>query len=103
MADDLRPRLRIPPQRLDEVNRVLLASDQQAINDFFEVVARYGTPEEINRKAAEASHLPSLLRRVAAGHPEFAKELEWLPPPRDHGAVISGGGYRPQGLGGPAQ
>jgi hypothetical protein len=103
MADDLRARLRIPPERLDELNRVLLASDQQAINDFFEVVARYGTPEEINRKAAEASHLPSLLHRVAAGHPEFAKELDWLAQQRDHGAFISVADYRRQVLGGRAQ
>jgi hypothetical protein len=103
MADDLRARLRIPPERLDEVNRVLLASDQQAINDFFEVVARYGTPEEINRKAAEASHLPNLLRRVAAGHPEFAKELDWLAQQRDHGAFISVADYRRQVLGGRSQ
>src|SRR4030067_1491826 len=95
MADALRARLRIPPERLDEVNRVLLASDQQAINEFFEVVARYGTPEEINRKAAEASHLPNLLRRVAAGHPEFAKELDWLAQPGGPGGVVSGGGAPP--------
>src|SRR4030066_386851 len=103
MADDLRARLRIPPERLDEVNRVLLASDQQAINDFFEVVARYGPPEENNRKAAEASHLPNLLRRVAAGHPEFAKELDWLAQQRDHGAFISVADYRRQVLGDRAQ
>ena len=103
MADDLRARLQIPPERLDELNRVLLAPDQQVINDFFEVVARYGTPEEINRKAAEASHLPSLLRRVAAGHPEFAKELDWLAQQREHGAFITVADYRRQVLGGRAQ
>jgi len=103
VADDLRARLQIPPERLDELNRVLLAPDQQVINDFFEVVARYGTPEEINRKAAEASHLPSLLRRVAAGHPEFAKELDWLAQQREHGAFITVADYRRQVLGGRAQ
>jgi len=99
MADDLRSRLRIPAERLDDLNRLLLSPDQKVIRDFLEVVARYGTPEEINQKAAEASSLPNLLRRVAAGHPDFAKELDWLAQQRDRGAFISVGDYRKKVLG----
>jgi len=103
MADDLRSRLRIPPERLEDLNRLLASADQQVIQDFLDVVARYGTPEEINRKAAEASHLPTLLKRVAAGHPEYARELDWLAQHRDRGAFISLADYRKKVLGARAQ
>ncbi|OGT27816.1 MAG: hypothetical protein A2Z17_00320 [Gammaproteobacteria bacterium RBG_16_66_13] len=103
MADNLHSRLRIPTERLDDLNRLLLSPDQKVIRDFLEVVARYGTPEEINRKAAEASNLPNLLRRVAAGHPDFAKELDWLARQRDRGAFITVADYRKKVLGDRAQ
>ena len=34
------------------------------INDLLDVVARYGSPDEINAKAAEAGKLENLLRRL---------------------------------------
>ena len=53
-ASDLRARLAIPSTRLDDLNALLLDPDTRVVNDLLEVVARYGTPEEINRKAREA-------------------------------------------------
>ena len=64
MEHDLRQLLKIPYDRLDDINSVLLNPDTQVVNDFLEVVEKYGTPEEINRKAAEAGKLPSLLEQV---------------------------------------
>jgi len=103
MAEDLRSRLRIPADRIDDLNHILTASDQRVIQDFLDVVARYGTPEEINRKAAEASRLPVLLKRVAANHPEYARELDWLAEQRDRGSFISVADYRKKVLGDRAQ
>jgi hypothetical protein len=103
MTDNLRTRLRIPSERLDDINRLLLSTDQPVIDDFFAVVARYGTPEEINRKAAEAGRLDALLRRVQSSHPEYAKELDWLASQRDRGAFISIADYRKKILGDRAQ
>ena len=61
MDESLRQLLKIPAERLEDVNAVLLNPDTQVINDFLAVVAKYGTPEEINRKAEEARQLPALL------------------------------------------
>lgn len=99
MSTDLRSRLAIPPQRLEALNAVLTGPDSQVVDEFLAVVAKYGTPEEINRKAAEAGSLPSLLKRVRAQTPEFAADLEWLEGERDRGAFVSIGDYRRRVLG----
>ena len=56
---DLRDRLAIPGSRLDDLNAFLLDPDARIVNDLLAVVARYGTPDEINRKAREAGALPA--------------------------------------------
>jgi hypothetical protein len=48
---DLRNRLAIPYARLDELNSFLLDPDSRVVNDILAVIARYGTPEEINRRS----------------------------------------------------
>ncbi|MBM3136055.1 MAG: hypothetical protein FJZ89_12395 [Chloroflexi bacterium] len=94
-----RNKLRIPEARLQEINALLLDSQNQAINAFLEVVAKYGTPEEINRKAVEARKLPNLLARLQALNSPYVKDLEWLSEQRDKGAFISIADYRRQILG----
>jgi hypothetical protein len=74
----LRKRLEIPPARLADLNALLLNPNTRVINDFLAVVAKYGTPEEINRKADEARRLPNLLARVEKTHPEYLPDLRWL-------------------------
>lgn len=85
----LRQRLEIPSDRLDDLNAILLNPDMKVINDFLNVVARYGTPDEINHKAAKARQLENLLAKVKAVKPEYLKDLEWLTAQRDAGAFIS--------------
>ena len=46
--DELRARLRIPAGRLDAINALLLDPNTRVVNDLLDVVAKYGTPEEIN-------------------------------------------------------
>src|SRR5512139_2169391 len=99
MDENLRRRLEIPTSRLDEINAVLLDPDTRLINDFLGVVAKYGTPQEINQKAAAASQLPALLTRVEAAQPDFLKDLEWLAEQRDREAFISVADYRHKVLG----
>ena len=53
------------------------------LNDLLAVVARYGTPEEINRRAREAGALPALLDRVRETRPDYLADLEWLAEQRD--------------------
>ena len=99
MTTDLRSRLAIDPQRLESLNDVLLSPDSQVVNEFLAVVAKYGTPEEINRRAAAAGSLEALMKRVRAQTPEYAADLAWLEKERDRGAFISIDDYRRQVLG----
>jgi hypothetical protein len=99
MVDDLRNRLKIPADRLEELNQLLLDPDTQLVNDLLEVVSRYGTPEEINRKAAENRALPVLLDKVKAVKPEYLEDLKWLEAQRDQGAFIRISDYRRKILG----
>ncbi len=99
MTDDIRARLEISPERLNALNEVILNSDTRVINDFLDVVAKYGTPEEINQKAAEAGKLENLLAKVREVNPEYLEGLAWLAAKRDERAFISEAAYRRKVLG----
>mgnify|MGYP001160504035 FL=1 len=99
MPADLRTRLAIPPKRLDDLNALLLAPDARVVNDILAVIAKYGTPEEINRKARAARQLPALLERVKATKSEYLTDLKWLDEQRAKGAFISVADYRRKVLG----
>jgi hypothetical protein len=99
MADNIRQRLHIPVQRLDDINAVLLNPDSRVINDFLAVVEKYGTTEEINAKAEAARSLPNLLKQVEKTKPEYLNDLKWLEEQRDKKAFISVADYRRKILG----
>jgi hypothetical protein len=99
MGESIQKLLEIPQERLAKINAVLLDPNIRVIRDLLEVVARYGTPAEINRKAAQAGELPSLLRRVREIKPEYLDSLRWLGEQRDRGAFISIRDYRHKVLG----
>ncbi len=94
MSADLRGRLAIPADRLDELNAFLLDPGSRVVNDVLAMIARYGTPEEINRKAREAGALPALLERVRTAHPAYLADLEWLAGERDRGAFVGVADFR---------
>ena len=96
---DLRSRLKIGNNRLDAINEVLLNPDTVIINQFLEVVQKYGTPEEINAKADQARQMDTLLAKVKGTKPEYLEDLEWLKEQRDQGAFISVADYRRKILG----
>ncbi len=99
MDHGLQARLKIPAPRLEAINAVLLDPGMTVMKEFLEIVARFGTPEEINRKAAAAGSLASLLGRVRATRPENLKDLLWLIEQRDRGAFIRIADYRRKVLG----
>ncbi len=103
MDEGLRKALKIPYNRLDEINAVLLNPDTQVVNDLLAVVAKYGSPEEINQKAIAAGQLPALLQRVKETKPEYLKDLEWLEEQRQRNAFISIAEYRKKVLGAKAE
>ncbi len=92
-------RLKIPSDRLNDINAVLLDPGMRVINDFLDVVSGYGTPEEINSKARNARKLGVLLDKVRARKPEYLTDLEWIKKKRDSGAFISITDYRHKVLG----
>ena len=99
MDHKLRELLEIRHSRLDAINEVLLDPNSKIINAFLDVVAKYGTPEEINRKAAEARTLENLYAKVKEKKPEFIKDLDWLREQRDASKFISVADYRQQVIG----
>lgn len=99
MDNKYRELLKIPSDRLDAINEVLMNPDTKIIKAFLDVVAKYGTPEEINRKAEEARQLESLFAKVNERNPEFLKDLDWLREQRDAQKFISVADYRKQVLG----
>ena len=99
MTEDIRALLQIPTSRLDAINQILADSDMKIINDFLEVVAKYGTPEEINAKAEAAKQMSVLREKVAKIQPDYLKDLDWLQDQREKGAFISIDEYRKKVLG----
>ena len=99
MDNDMRKRLVISPDRVEAINAILMNPDMRVMADFFEVVARYGTPEAINKKAAEARRLPNLFEKVKAKNPAYIDDLEWLIEQRDKGRFIGVADFRRKVLG----
>jgi hypothetical protein len=99
MDENIRQLLKIDYSRLDALNDILLDPDMKVINNFLEVVRKYGTPEEINRKSEIAGQLDSLLKKVESSKPEYLNDLEWLKQQRDKQSFISIADYRKKVLG----
>ncbi|MGD8794030.1 MAG: hypothetical protein PVF47_15870, partial [Anaerolineae bacterium] len=99
MTQDLRNRLAISENRLQEINTLLLNPDTRAINDFLAIVAKYGTVQEINHKAREARQLSNLFARLEAIDSPYRADLDWLTEQRDKGAFITVDDYRRKILG----
>ena len=99
MSDSLRNLLEIPVSCVDDINALLLDPNNRALNAFLEVIEKYGTPEEINRKAADARRLPNLMARLEQVAPSYVEDLKWLMEQRDRGAFVSVADYRRNVLG----
>jgi len=99
MSNNLQTLLQIPNGRLEAVNAVLLDPNSRVMKNFFEIVAKYGTPQEINSKHRESRRLQNLFKLVEARAPDYIKDLKWLMDQRDSGRFISVAEYRRKVLG----
>ena len=99
---DLRSALRISIQRLEEINALLTHPDNPTVSELLQVVERYGGPQEINRRAAEARNLDSLMARLEQAKSPYVKDLRWLIEQRDNKAFISMADYVKKLKGAPA-
>lgn len=95
----LREHLKISATRLEEVNALLLDPKNATVQAVLDLVERFGGPEAINKKAAEARRLESLLSRLKAEGSPYLADLEWLTAERDRGAFVSVADYRKKVLG----
>ncbi len=69
------------------------------VNDFLQVVEKYGSPDEINSKAAAARDLSALRLKVKETQPDFLADLDWLIEQRDADRFIGIADYREKVLG----
>ncbi len=99
MDNKYRELLAIPQDRLQAINGVLLDPNSRVMNAFLDVVAKYGTPEEINRKHIESRKLENLLKAVQWRAPGHVDDLNWLIKQRDLNRFISVADYRRKILG----
>ena len=98
MDNKYRKLLKIPSDRLKAINEVMLG-DTTVINAFLDAVAKYGTPEEINRKHRAARKMSNLFKLVEDRAPAYIHDLNWLIEQRDKGAFLSVADYRRKVLG----
>ncbi|MGB9713545.1 MAG: hypothetical protein ACPLZC_01045 [Candidatus Bathyarchaeales archaeon] len=97
--DNLRERLKIKMESLEEINNFLLRKDNPLMNGLLEIIEEYGGVKEINRKAEENCKLESIMKKLEKRKSPFIKDLEWLARQRDKDAFISVTGYRRKILG----
>lgn len=98
MDNKYRKLLKIPRDRLDAINEVMLG-DTKVINAFLDVVAKYGTPEEINQKHRASRKLSNLFKLVEERNPDYIPDLNWLIEQRDNKKFVSIADYRQGVLG----
>lgn len=91
--------LKISNRSLEEINNLLLDPRSQVIKDFFRIISKYGTPQEINQKALTAGKLPNIIKKLKKIKPSYIKDLEWLINERDRRAFVSVEDYRRKILG----
>ncbi|MCK5248242.1 hypothetical protein KAR02_15155 [Candidatus Bipolaricaulota bacterium] len=96
---DLRQRLAISEDHLQQINRFLTDPNSEVINDLLRIVEKHGGPEEINRKADAARRLPSLMARLKESRSPYLADLEWLIEKRDASAFVSIEEFRKDVLG----
>jgi hypothetical protein len=99
MSLDLRSKLEIPAVKLDEINKFLLDPSNTSITNFLEVIGKFGTPEEINKKAKEARKLENLLARLEEENSPYLPDVKWLIKQVEDKAFVSMDEYRKNLLG----
>lgn len=97
---EMREKLQLDPAVVEELNRYLLDPDNPLANGVLRVIAKYGTIEQINARAAEARRLPNLVAKLRKMESPYLKDLEWLEQARDKGAFTSITEFRQRALSG---
>ena len=86
--------LSIAPCVGDDINNFLSDPRNDAVSDLSRVVAKYGTVDEINKKAHEAGKVENHMKKLERIRSPYIKDLEWLQNAKDSGSFISLSEYR---------
>lgn len=97
--NELRKKLKIPGRYLKEINAFFLDPHNRVVDEMLEVVLKYGSPSEINKKAKKAQKLSFRLKRLREAGSPFLKDLRWLIRARKRQLFISVRDYRRKILG----
>ena len=87
------------PLFFDRLSRIVgtqnLLTDpaNESVGQILEIVEKYGGPEEINRRAAEARDFKNLMARLKEINSPYTADIEWLTEQRDQGAFVSMADY----------
>ena len=84
----LRERLRIRPEDVETVDRVLCGEDNPLIAGLLELIEKYGGVDAINAAADDAGRLENRLARLQAEGSPWLAGVEWLIEQRDAGAFV---------------
>ncbi len=91
-------KLKLSMERFDEVNR-FLSPDNEIVACLFEAIDKYGSVEEINRKADEAGKLENLMAMMEKARSPHIADANWLIEQRDKHAFVSVQDYQREILG----
>jgi hypothetical protein len=94
VSDTQQQKLRIESKDLEAINNFLLNPDNKLVKDLTALVAKFGTPEQINEKARKARQLPNLLKRLDDMKSPYLADLKWLMEMRDTNAFVSISDFR---------
>lgn len=74
---------------LDEVNSLMDDRSSPVIKPLLNIVRKYGTVKQINRKAAKSGSLGSMMDRLKTVRPDYERDVRWLIEQRETGRFVS--------------
>lgn len=90
----MRNKLKIENEALRNINEFLSDFDNDFFNPFFNIVEKYGTVEEINKKAERACLLENQVVELKKRRSSYLKDIEWLIEQKNNRAFVSIDEYR---------
>ena len=95
----MKNRLKINEKFLNSFNTFLTKDNNPVIDDILNTISKYGTPEEINKKAQENSKFEIKMKKLKDMNSPYVKDLEWLIEQKEKNVFISIEDYRKKILG----
>jgi len=88
MSNFLSEQLTISKEAVEQINHVLADSSSSLLDSILQVIARYGSIEEINEKSRKARTLENLCNKLKLSASPYLKDIYWLREQRDRAAFV---------------